>query len=31
MKFSDKVIFKNGYEGDNFVGLKYKKDKIKIK
>lgn len=30
MKFSDKVIFKNGYEGDNFVGLKYKKDKINV-
>lgn len=30
MRFSDKVIFKNGYEEDNFVGLKYKKDKINI-
>ena len=30
MKFSDKVIFKNGYEADNFVGIKYKKDKINI-
>lgn len=30
MKFSDKVIFKNGYEEDNFVGLKYKKDQINV-
>lgn len=30
MKFSDKVIFKNGYEEDNFVGLKYRKDKVHI-
>lgn len=30
MNFSDKVIFKNGYEEENFVGLKYKKDKIYI-
>ncbi len=30
MIFSEKVIFKNGYEEDNFVGLKYKKDKINI-
>ncbi len=30
MSFSNKVIFKNGYEEDNFVGLKYKKDKVYI-
>lgn len=30
MKFSDKVVFKNGYEEDNFVGIKYKKDKVYI-
>ena len=30
MKFSDKVVFKNGHEEDNFVGLKYKKDKVNI-
>ncbi len=30
MVFSDKVEFKRSYEEDNFVGLKYKKDKINI-
>lgn len=30
MKFSDKVIFKNGYEENNFVGLKYEKGKVII-
>lgn len=30
MTFSDRVIFKNSYEENNFVGLKYKKDKINI-
>lgn len=30
MKFSDKIVFKNGYEEDNFVGIKYKKDKVYI-
>ena len=30
MCFSDKVVFKNSYEEDNFVGLKYEKDKINI-
>ena len=30
MKFSEKVVFKNSYDEENFVGLKYKKDKIYI-
>ena len=30
MIFSDKVDFKKSYEEDNFVGLKYKKNKINI-
>lgn len=28
MVFADKVVIKNGYEEDNFVGIRYKKDKI---
>lgn len=30
MELSKKIIFKNGFEEDNFVGLKYKKDCINV-